>query len=310
VRSSPEGWPDKAYRWFTRKPLSEAHLVFTDDPRFTLQEQDEWLEPPSRPLPGGVHVSSEMATERIRIRTDRPGHPLLVKVSYHPRWRAIGADGPYLVSPGLMMVVPHGTEVELVYGRTATDYAGLALTAGGLAVVAIHLVRKRRAAGAAEAPPQGPAFVDACDLPPATRRWGFVVPTSLVVLLFASRGLAYLPKPHPADGLLPRASEAYASKRYEAAAEYARHALEHSPRPEQKGELLSLRGESLLLLRQPQRAREAFETIVTELPDSPYRAQALSGAMRAAQAVGDVQGVASLREKLRHEFPDTPWAPD
>ncbi len=310
VRSSRKDWPDKAYRWFTRKPLSPAHLVFTDDPRFTLQEEDEWLAPPSRPLPDGVHVSSEMAPERIRIHTDRPGHPLLVKVSYHPRWRAIGADGPYLVSPGLMLVVPRGTEAELVYGRTATDYLGLALTAGGLAVVAIPLLRRRRAAAATEASSRGPAFVDACDLPPARRRWGFVIPTSLVVLLFASRGLAYLPEPHPADALLPRASEAYSAGRFEAAAEYARHALEHSPRPEQRGELLSLRGESLLRLDQPQRAREAFEMLVAELPDSPYRAQGLSGAMRAAQASGDAQGASSLREKLRHEFPETPWARD
>ena len=54
VRSGPRGWRDKAYRWFTRKPLSPAHLVFTDDARFTLAEEDEWLAPPLRPLPEGV----------------------------------------------------------------------------------------------------------------------------------------------------------------------------------------------------------------------------------------------------------------
>src|SRR6185503_10213869 len=35
VRSSPRGWREKAYRWFARKPLSPAHLVFSDDPGFT-----------------------------------------------------------------------------------------------------------------------------------------------------------------------------------------------------------------------------------------------------------------------------------
>jgi len=129
-----------------------------------------------------------------------------------------------------------------------------------------------------------------------------------VVLLFAARGLAYLPKAHPADALLPMASQAYAAERFAAAAEYARQALDHPPRPEQKGELLSLRGESLLRLQEPQRAREAFEALLAELPQSPYRAQALSGAMRAAQAAGDAQGAAAWRDKLLRDFPDTPWA--
>ncbi|HET8645139.1 MAG TPA: 6-pyruvoyl-tetrahydropterin synthase-related protein, partial [Vicinamibacteria bacterium] len=81
VRSRPRGWRDKAYRWFTRHPLSPAHLVFTDDPAFTVAEADEWLAPPALPLPGGVRVSADVREEEIRITTDRPGHPLLVKVS-------------------------------------------------------------------------------------------------------------------------------------------------------------------------------------------------------------------------------------
>ena len=308
MRSGRREWRDKAYRWFTRKPLSPAHLVFTDDARFTLLEEDEWLAPPVRPLPGGTQVSSEVANERIRIRTDRPGHPLLVKVSYHPRWRAVGADGPYLVSPALMMIVPHGTEAELRYGRAMPDHVGLALTLGGLGVVAFGVLRRRRAPAVAAAPAAGPAFRDSCDLPRPTSRWGFVIPTGLLVLLFAARGLEYLPEKGPVDGLVRRASDAYAAGRFEAAAEYARHAVDLRPPEELKGELLSLRGESLLRLQQPQRARETFETLVAELPQSPYRAQALSGAMRAAEAAGDRQGATTLRDQLLREFPNTPWA--
>src|SRR5262249_33250449 len=42
VRASPRGWADKAYRWFSSKPLHEAFLVFTDDARFRTVETDEW----------------------------------------------------------------------------------------------------------------------------------------------------------------------------------------------------------------------------------------------------------------------------
>src|SRR4051812_13025759 len=121
VRSPLPGWRDKSYRWFTRKPLSPAYLVFTDDPRFTVVEKDEWLAPPEVPLPPGVEARAEVEDETITITTNRVGHPLLVKVSYHPRWKAEGADGPYLVSPALMLIVPRQTTVRLTYARTASD---------------------------------------------------------------------------------------------------------------------------------------------------------------------------------------------
>ena len=143
VRSSPVNWADKAYRWFSSKPLHEAFLVFTRDPRFQTVETDEWAAPPRVPLPGGVEVRSVVKDEAIEITTNRPGHPLLVKVSYHPRWRAVGADGPWLVSPSLMLVVPRETTSRLVYaGRDGSDLLGLALT-GLTLLLAVSL----RAAG-------------------------------------------------------------------------------------------------------------------------------------------------------------------
>jgi hypothetical protein len=38
----------------------------------------------------------------------------VVKISYFPRWHAIGATGPYRVSPNLMAVVPTVKDVSLV----------------------------------------------------------------------------------------------------------------------------------------------------------------------------------------------------
>lgn len=307
VRSSLRGWRDKAYRWFTRKPLSPAHLVFTDDPQFTLQERDEWLAPPEERLADGVRVRSEIEAERIRIHTDTVGHPLLVKVSYHPRWRAHGADGPYLIAPGLMMVVPREPDVDLVYARTTADHVGWALTGVGVVVVAIAGLRRRFRAAPAPTAPVWPKYRDACALPEPGRQWGFAVPVALVLALSSARGLSYLPKPSPVPGLMERASGAYAADRFADAAEYARAALDLSPSAPQKGELLALRGESLLRAGDPRRAREAFETILAEVEDSPYRAQALSGSARASEALGDSESAAGRRAALLKDFADTPW---
>jgi len=260
VRSSPEGWRDKAYRWFTRKPLSPAHLVFTEDPRFAVTEPDEWLAPPEVPLEPGVTVRETVDLESLTITTSRIGHPLLVKVSYHPRWTAEGADGPYLVSPALMMVVPRQPTVRLVYAsRTLSDALGAGLTVGALALGAATLWRGRAplpaAAGAAV-----PATTDACDLPPATRRWGGAVPVAVLLGLLASR---FVTADRVAAGaaqaavLRDQAIRAQAARRFADAAEYARQGAALAQGPA-RAQLLCLRGESLAQDGRPEEAQQAF----------------------------------------------------
>ena len=104
-----------------------------------------------------VEVHGAVEPECDPITTSRPGHPLLVKISYHPRWRAEGADGPYLVSPGLMMVVPRQAEVRLTYAaRTWADHLGRTV---GLATLALGLAlagRRRMGKSSARARPEPP----------------------------------------------------------------------------------------------------------------------------------------------------------
>ena len=260
VRSSPEGWRDKAYRWFTRKPLSPAHLVFTEDPRFPVVERDEWLAPPEVPLEAGATVRETVDAESLTITTSRVGHPLLVKVSYHPRWKAEGADGPYLVSPALMMVVPRQPVVRLVYSsRTLSDFVGAALTVGALLLGAWTLWRGRAPLPAAAGAPV-PATMDACDLPAATRRWGGVVPAAVLVGLFASR-FAAGDRAAAASSVAPvlrdKAIHAQAAGHFADAAEYAREGAARS-QGAARGEFLCLRGASLLRDGRPGEAQQAF----------------------------------------------------
>jgi hypothetical protein len=144
VRCSPSRWREKAYDHLRRKPPSRVALVFTNDPRFTLVDSRRDAAPPEVRLPDDVEVDAEIHGERILIRTDRIGHPLLVKISYHPRWRVKGADGPFLVAPSLMLVVPRETQVEMSYAaRTWSDGLGIVLTLSALLAWAGGLVRRR-----------------------------------------------------------------------------------------------------------------------------------------------------------------------
>jgi hypothetical protein len=321
VRATRDAWRDKAYRWFTRKPMSAAHLVFTDDPRFRIAERDEWLAPPQVPLPGGVDVSARVEDESIAIHTSRVGHPLLVKVSYHPRWKAEGADGPFLVSPALMMVIPTRADVRLVYARGASDVLGAALTAMaavGMGAVAVRSRRDRRraaAAGTAAVPAAAAAATmpiwvrlayDACDVPAPTRRWGGAIPAALVLAMIGARVATLVSHRADPEPLYELASRAYGEGRFEDAAEYARHAATRAAGRPEEAEILTLRGESLLRSGQARVAVEAFQ-LVTE-GSSPYVAEALFGLVQARNTLGDTDGARVAREKLLGEFAYTPWA--
>jgi len=299
VRSSPRGWQDQAFHWFSRKPPNEALLVFTDDTRFDVAASDPWAPPPEVPLPGGVEVSETVEPESIRITTSRPGHPLLVKVSYHPRWRTEGALGPYLASPGLMVVVPLQREVKLVYaGRDWSDWLGLALAAAAVAATLAAAVRRRRRPG-------DPTW----EAPSARERHALAaLPLTLVAGLAALR---LVPEPSRAaevDGLYERASRAYAAESWEAAGEYARRAasLLRPPEP-RRAELLCLRGEALLRAGHAREAVEPF-TLVAEGEPEAHRPQALYSGAVALEASGDGERAAVFRRRLREEYPETPWA--
>ena len=79
----------------------------------------------------------------LEFDIDQVGVPVLVKVSYFPNWKVKGADGPYRVTPNLMVVVPTANHVEMEYGYTWVEGAGWALTLIGLG--GAFVLNRRRA---------------------------------------------------------------------------------------------------------------------------------------------------------------------
>jgi hypothetical protein len=287
VRADPASWRDACYRWFSRKPANRALLVFTRDERFDLALEDPWGPPP-----------------------ERPGHPLLVKISYHPRWRAEGADGPYLVSPGLMLVVPRQAEVRLTYAaRTWADRLGRSLF---LAAVAVGVLLARRslgrAAGKSVTRAEGPPQLSGVPSGPWRAALPRILPLAIVAGLAALR---FAPEPRPAADLRrldEAASRAFAEERWEAAAEYARHAIDLvGTQDARRNELLCLHGEALLRAGHARIAVQAFAPVV-EAGSGPYRPQALYSGALAREAARDLEGAEAWRRALRAEHPRTPWA--
>ena len=97
-------------------------------------------------LPKVTVSDINVGLQSISFHVSRVGVPVLVKISYFPRWHATGATGPYRVSPNLMVVIPTSNDVTMVYGSTPmltigniiTDLTSLA------GLVAIYFYIRRR----------------------------------------------------------------------------------------------------------------------------------------------------------------------
>ncbi|MBA3282578.1 MAG: hypothetical protein H0U29_10140 [Acidimicrobiia bacterium] len=103
---------------------------------------DEVPEEPRTKLPE-VQVSDiEQTNDSMSFTVSKPGVPVLVKASYFPNWEVSGADGPYRVTPNLMVVIPRERHVTMTYGRTPVDLMGAGLTVIGL-IGLVFLARRQ-----------------------------------------------------------------------------------------------------------------------------------------------------------------------
>jgi len=155
-------WVGPASKWFQDPTRWDVHLA-EDGPdewqRLPVEETapetesvayiPEWVhldvagEPELRELPSITVSDVSTGTDRIAFDVSEPGVPVLVRASYFPNWEVSGAEGPYRVSPNLMVVIPTDTHVELHYGWTPVDAGSYVVSALGI-VGLVALSRRPR----------------------------------------------------------------------------------------------------------------------------------------------------------------------
>ena len=92
----------------------------------------------------GIVTDIVQEDDRISFTTTAVGVPHLVKESYFPNWKAVGADGPYRAAPSLMVVVPTSEHVVLEFNNTSAENLGMAITIIAIAGLAAYSYRRRK----------------------------------------------------------------------------------------------------------------------------------------------------------------------
>ena len=129
-----ENFEEAAIHWFDSLYTSPT-LVAADGPAEWPRVGsgfDSLVVTDALAAPSGAVTDFEMSPEAVSFRTSAVGVPHLVRVSYFPNWLAVGAAGPYRVSPAYMLVVPREEEVRLEFVDTWVEWTGRALTLLGL----------------------------------------------------------------------------------------------------------------------------------------------------------------------------------
>ena len=151
-------WLEPSTEWYTDAEAREVLLASSGPPEWDRVDPGQT---PARVALDPVTVSAIEATDdTISFDVDDIGRPVLVKASYFPNWEVDGGDGPYRVTPNLMVVVPTAEHVELRYGWTPVDLLAWALTGLGL-VALVVLIRRPTPTMPTVAPPRREGSIDA-----------------------------------------------------------------------------------------------------------------------------------------------------
>jgi hypothetical protein len=143
LKVSTDDWRSTIVPWYKEEAALDVPIIWDrGEPeldQFESVAPADVTNPPAEPVnTEGQIVMEQLENERLTFETTAIGVPHLIKISYFPNWKVEGAEGPFIVSPSFMMVIPQQREVTLTYGRTLSNIVGQVL--GGLALAVLVAV--------------------------------------------------------------------------------------------------------------------------------------------------------------------------
>jgi hypothetical protein len=126
AESGPSKWQHTTAK-SVPSPCASEQAISAATPRLVATDAT------AQPLPPVTVTNISSDDDSVSFHVDQLNVPVLVRVSYFPNWKASGAEGPWRVSPNLMVVIPTSHDVHLHYGRSPLELGAMGLSIVGLA---------------------------------------------------------------------------------------------------------------------------------------------------------------------------------
>jgi hypothetical protein len=314
-------WKEAAYQWFKRARPGDTVAVFATD----VSEEEERRfagvftelpqELPRRPLGDPPTLEEHQETGRITVTGCRPGHPVLIRISYHPRWKAVTGERVWLAAPNFMLVFPKGERVELVFRAGPALMFGRVCTAIGclLCLGAILPAGRRLGARTLQRITAVPPVSAAVRLVRRTESWpertrravlgvGLGILGSLLGVFVAATAAS------DADTVYRKGQKIYADGRLREALPYFREAQRRAPLSTTA--IHARYFEAIIYFREGdwQEAEKRFRDLVETFPEAANAPEATYHIGLCRLRLGDVAGAVQTWEEMARRFPESNWA--
>jgi hypothetical protein len=315
VRS--DHWKETSYMWFKTATPESVLPVFTtkvepgDEQLFAAVSEEMPAEMPRAELGPPPVLQEVMGNDRITITGTKPGHPILVRISYHPRWHALTGEKIWIGGPTFMLVFPKGDRVELAFGGSPVVTAGRIATAIGWLLFVVAILPTRRILVAI-----GESLTTLPPVPALARRmaaWDartrrVILAGGLLIAAVVFGRAAVAARSLDADGAYNFGLKVYNEGRLSAAIPYFQQAQELSPLSNTAIHSTYFEGISWFRQDQWAKAEEVFQRLVDRFPEGPSSPEGLYHIGLCKARLGDMPGAIEAWQQTQQRYPNSPWA--
>jgi len=303
-------WKVDAYKWFKRARASDPVPLFVRDASMASGVPAAGIFD-ALPSPDAVRreplaaatLTERVDAEHITVRGCVPGAPLLIRVSYHPRWRTTTGERVWLAGPGFMLVFPTHDELKLVYGDAAAPWAGQIVTLVSLAGVVVVLLVARPPARRTE----GPVAPTPTRAVPS--RWPRIIAVGVCVSCgLVAVGTGVRARRGSADALYLRGLSRMDRGQTEEATALFQRARVAAPLSNTAIHSSYFEAVTLFRARRWADSRRAFSRLVDRFPEAQAAPESLYHVGLCDEQLGEMARAAHAFAETERRFPGSSWA--